>query len=256
MAFPCAMSASPLIVGRLAARGLAAGGSFGVKENPVSSLKFALPAFLALSVLPVPSMAQQTPDIPIAINDGQLVYEALGQRLSWPLPDWLPTPAPEAGQLGDFISSKQIAGEQDATLELFPRGESEAYWTTIYGARINATADIGLPQLRRAVVNVYSQACKPQSVALFQFEPDEGDVIPPLGFLCGSYLDQLPAYAGKGEIMVIGFVRSESGVGMVYQEWRGAAFDPEDTASWPVSPAVVEARVEQFKSAIALSSAD
>lgn len=218
----------------------------------MSPNRFALPVLFALCGFALPVAAQPTADMPVSVVDGQLVYEALGQRLSWPLPDWLPA----NGQLSEFISPAHTEDEVQASLELFPRGESEAYWTTIYGARLNATPDVGLPQLRRAVVNVYARACKPQTVALFQLEPDEGDAIPPLGFLCGAYLDQLPSYAGKGEIMVIGFVRSEKGIGMVYQEWRGAAFDPEDTATWPVSPQVIEERVSQFKSALTLSSAD
>jgi hypothetical protein len=220
----------------------------------VSPMKFALPAVLILCGVAVPAMAQPVQEIPIEVVDGQMVYDVLGQRLSWPVPDWFP--ASGAPQWADYVSPNHVESDDQASLEIFPRGESEAYWTTIYGARINATPDVALTQLRSAVVNVYSRACQPQTVALFQFEPDQGDVIPPLGFLCGAYLDQLPSYAGKGEVMVIGFVRSETGVGMVYQEWRGAAFDPEDTSTWPVSPDVVEQRLAQFKSAVTLSSAD
>ncbi len=222
----------------------------------MSPIKSALVTLLALPALTLSAQAQTAPEMPVSVEDGQLVYKALGHRLAWPLPDWVPATEAAPDGLDQFVTSSASEAAEQASLELFPKGESEAYWTTLYGARITARGDTALSQLRQAVVNVYARACKPETVALFQLEPDMGDAIPPLGFLCGSYLDELPAYAGKGEVMVIGFVRSQAGVGMVYQEWRGAAFDPQDTATWPVSPEVLESRVAQFKSEVTLTPAD
>ncbi|UYN99245.1 MAG: hypothetical protein KIT02_15185 [Devosia sp.] len=208
----------------------------------------------ALAALPLPAAAQAS--APLAVSDGALVVDALGHRLALPMPDWVVAPVADTAQLTEQISSTYFADDLQASIELFPRGESEAFWTTLYGIRLNQGEDMSLVQLRQAVVNVYARACQPQSVALFQFEADNGDDIPPLGFVCGAYLNEIPAYAGRGEIMVIGFYRTPTGVGMVYQEWRGAAFDPEDPATWPVGSEVIEARMAQLRSDVRVSAAD
>jgi hypothetical protein len=222
----------------------------------VLPVKYALSALFFACALTFPVQAQGNADLPVSIDNGQLVYEAQGHRLAWPLPDWLSGLGATSDTLGDFVSADVNVGDDQANLELFPKGESQAYWTTLYGARITAPGDMPLTQLRQAVVNVYARACKPETVAVFQLEPDNGDVIPPLGFMCGAYLDGVPAYSGKGEVMVVGFMRTDRGVGMVYQEWRGNAFDPADATTWPVQPEVIEARVAQFKSEVSLQRAD
>lgn len=222
----------------------------------MSPVKSALSCLLIASALTLPVQAQSAAELPLSVENGQLVYEALGHRLSWPVPGWLQGLGATTETLGDLVSADISGSDDQANLELFPKGESEAYWTTLYGARITAPGDMPLTQLRQAVVNVYARACKPETVAVFQLEPDNGDVIPPLGFMCGSYLDGVRAFAGKGEIMVVGFMRTERGVGMVYQEWRGDAFDPGDSSTWPVRPEVIEDLVAQFKSEVSLQPAD
>ena len=60
---------------------------------------------------------------------------------------------------------------------------------------------------------------------------------------------RLTGFAGKGEVMVMSFKKTDTGVAMVFQEWRGPAFDPATPASWPVATAVVEARAKQLQDA-------
>ena len=91
----------------------------------------------------------------------------------------------------------------------------------------------------------------------FQLGPDKDDNdLAPLGFVCGGYLDQYRTFAGLGEVMVASFGRSDTGVAIVYQEWRGKSFDPSDPKSWPVPTEVVQARANQLKAEVALSKAD
>ncbi len=221
--------------------------------SPAYSALFAL---LVVSASTLPAHAQGASELPVALDGNALVYEALGHRLAWPLPDWAAGAGTSGATLSDFLSASVSETAGQSSLELFPKGESAGFWTTLYGARITAPGDMPLTQLRQAVVNVYARACKPETVAIFQLEPDNGDAIPPLGFVCGAYLDGIPAFSGKGEIMVVGFHRTDAGIGMVYQEWRGAAFDPEDATTWPVAPAVIEARFAQFKSEVTFQRAD
>lgn len=210
--------------------------------------------FLASALLAMPAAAQQVA-APLVIDGEQLVLSALGQDLVLPLPKWgeLDDAAPQdlLGLVSVYF--REEAGQ--ARLEIYPRGESEALWTRLYGARLFDQPGLALANLRSVIVDVYARACRADSVALFQLEADNGDAIPPLGFVCGAYRD-LPGYAGQGEVMVMGFSKSDKGVAMVYEEWRGKAFDPADSATWPVSTEQIEARIAQFKAEASLTPVD
>lgn len=213
-------------------------------------------ALLVLGVVlaPAPSLAQNEPALPFSHESGQLVLEALGQRLVLPPPDWVD--AADLDAMADQVSTRFLEETGQAQLTIYKRGEGEAFWSTLYGARLNTRTDIDLAQFRSVVVNVYAQSCDPDTVALFQLEPDEDDYLPPLGYVCGAYLDAFSDFAGQGEVMVMGFYKSEAGLGMVYQEWRGDAFDASTPANWPVPAETVEARMAQFKSDVSLTLVD
>lgn len=214
------------------------------------------PAALAALVLAVsPAMAQGTPTQPFVFDNGQLVLETLGQRLAMPLPSWVED-ASDLATLAEQVSARFVEERTQAHLEIYRRGEGEAFWSTLYGARVSNQADMSLADFRALVINVYAQSCDPETVALFQLEPDSEDKLPPLGYVCGAYLDSFTDFAGQGEVMVVGFYKSEKGVGMVYQEWRGDAFDATNPASWPVPGNVVEEHMARLASEVTLSVAD
>lgn len=212
-------------------------------------------ALLANLVLALPVLAQGAPTLPLQADEQQFVLQTFEQDISMPLPDWLELQGATPDTLLDRVSVHFREDEAESRLDIYPRGEGEALWSRLYGARFFRQPNLTLNNLRSAIINVYSQTCRPDAVALFQLEPDDGDNIPPLGFVCGAYLD-LPGYSGQGEVMIMGFYRSASGVATIYQEWRGPAFDPQDTASWPVPSETVETRFSQFKSEAGFASAD
>ncbi len=212
-------------------------------------------AVLANLVLALPALAQGNNALPLQVDAQQFLLNTFEQGISMPLPDWLELQGATPDTLLDRVSVYFREDEAESRLDIYPRGEGEALWSRLYGARFFRQPNLPLTNLRSAIINVYSQTCRPDAVALFQLEPDDGDNIPPLGFVCGAYLD-LPGYSGQGEVMIMAFYRSEAGVATVYQEWRGTAFDPQDTASWPVSSETVQARFSQFKSEAGFSSAD
>lgn len=214
-----------------------------------------LPAIaLGTFVVIAPSFAQDPGSVPLTPQDEYMVLDALGHQLVLPMPDWL-TQDTSSEELLDRVSATFEADGGQAHLEIYPRGESEAFWSELYGARIMSPSATALPDLRDVIIDVYGRACRPETIALFQLEPDAGEEIPPLGFVCGAYRD-LPGYAGQGEVMIMGFYRSPKGIAVVYQEWRGEAFDAADASTWPVSAEEIEQRAAQFKSEAVLTQAD
>lgn len=210
-------------------------------------VKSVLPVLAAMALVS-PALAQT---MPVTVEGDHLVLEAQAQKLSLPKPDWIDQ---GAENWTDLVSTRFTEIGDQAHLEIYPRGEGEAFWTTHYGARVTRSANPVLTEFRSAVMDVYARSCRPEATAFFQLEPDDGDNLPPLGFVCGAYLD--PADAEQGEVMIISFFKSESGVAMVYQGWRGDAFDAADTSTWPVSPGDVEQHVSRFKTEAALRPAD
>lgn len=215
------------------------------------SMTFVLPFVVAMALV-TPVLAQGTaPALPVTEDAGRLVLEAQRHRLTLPKPDWI---SDSAEGWAELVSPRFADIDNQAHLEIYPRGEGEAFWNTIYGARITSLARPVVTDFRALVVDVYARTCRPEATAFFQLEPDDGENIPPLGFVCGAYRDSRDA--DKGEVTVIAFYKSETGIAMLYQGWRGDAFDIGDTATWPVTPGVVEEHVSRFSADVSLSQAD
>lgn len=220
----------------------------------MAQLRIALSVLFAMGAATMPALAQIRSEAPITEEGGKLVLDAMGHHLALPRPDWL---TGEDAALGR-VETSFVAEEGQALLEIYPKGESEALWTTLYGARISQDEnERTLADYRAALMVLHANSCKPELTGFFQLGPDNGDNdLAPLGFVCGGYLDQYRTFAGLGEVMVASFGRSDTGVAIVYQEWRGKSFNPGDPKSWPVATEVVQARANQLKAEVALSKAD
>jgi hypothetical protein len=212
---------------------------------------FRITLAVSLGLLAGPVLAQA--DAPLRAADTGLVLDAVGHALLLPRPDWALDPATDPLTLVETVFR---ATGREAVLQLYPRGQTQALWTTLYGARIALEPGRSLPEFRNSVVASFGRTCQPDATAFFQLGADQGDTLAPLGFVCGAYNQSMGAFVGLGEVMVMSFRRTEAGVGMVYQEWRGPAFDPADPQSWPVETQVVEARAAELQRGVALVQVD
>lgn len=215
------------------------------------SMKFLVPVLVIIAALAGPVAAQPTP-LPLANDGGRLVLDTLGQRVTLPRPEWLGAD----GTLADLATTFFFVDGDQASLRIFPRGEGEAFWSTVYGVRVSRSPAPVLKDFRALVIESYARGCRPETVALFQLEPDNGEDIPPLGFVCGAYRPEASVDPGKGEVMVVGFYKSATGMAMIYQEWRGAAFDAADQTTWPVSPQRLEQSFARLRADAGLARAD
>lgn len=214
-----------------------------------------LPTLALLALSSTPSLAQVAGALPFSLENDQIILRSLGQVLTMPMPDWA-SEATSQDELSERISTRFLEESGQSHLEIYKRGEGEAYWSTLYGARLSNQTSMSLTDFRSLVINVYAQSCDPETVALFQLEPDQEDFLPPVGYVCGAYLDGFTDFSGQGEVMVMGFYKSATGMGMVYQEWRGDAFDASRPSTWPVDGAAVEAYMARLQTMVSLTSAD
>lgn len=220
----------------------------------MTQLRISSLALVALAAATAPAWAQVRTPAPLVEDGGKLVLDAMGHKLDLPPPDWLETTEDAVAR----VETSFVADDGQALLEIYPKGESEALWTTLYGARLSRDEnERTLADYRAALMVLHANSCKPELTGFFQLGPDKDDNdLAPLGFVCGGYLDRYRTFAGLGEVMVASFNRTETGVAIIYQEWRGKAFNPGDPKTWPVATDVVQARANELKAQVALSKAD
>jgi hypothetical protein len=219
----------------------------------MSYAKLPLAGLLLVTML-LPAMAQEAAgQPPLAEADGALTLDRLAHHLSMPMPDWLDAPS---GPIESQVQISYAGDARQASVELRPRGETPALWTTLYGARITLTSDRTLLQLRTSTMASYAATCKPPTTGFFQLQPDQGEVLAPLGFICGSYRDDLAGHAGLGAVAIMAFQKTPTGVAVVFQEWRGKSFDPQTPSTWPVATTVVQARAAQLQDQVVLTPTD
>jgi hypothetical protein len=174
-------------------------------------------------------------------------FSAAGHRIVMPLPDWLSAAERLSADVLGKVEHNTYADGQQAFVEFFPSGQSIDNWTTTYAARITNDSTRSLSDYRAATIVGYSKPCKPEATGVFQFGEETPDFFPALAFVCGAYLDTIATLKGQGEVMVSVFRKTGTGVAVVYQEWKGPAFDPSNPATWPVSRADLEARAKQLQ---------
>ena len=206
---------------------------------------------LASLLVAVPAMAQIRSEAPLTIKDKALELTTLGQRLTLPAPDWVADDLVGDAVLGGFEAVFR-SGDDQADLELYRNGAVYALAKTLYGAHVVSDPDAKPADYRAVVVDGFSRACMPGLSAFVQLGEDPDDVLAPLLLICGAQR----ADRGTGEIMTISLQTSEAGIAIVYQQWRGAAFDPASAGNWPAAPETIEARARLLQAETMLTLAD
>ena len=207
---------------------------------------------LALAVVVALNAPVLAEDISVAQDGAQIDMDAVGHRFSVPLPNWLTAAERLNPNVIGLVEHNTYADPQQAFVEFFPKGETFDKWTTTYAARVTLDTKRSLADYRDASIAGYSKPCNPDLSGSFMLGKEEGEVFPPLIFVCGAYLDTIAKLRGQGEVMLSVFRKTPTGVAVVYQEWRGNAFDPSNPDTWPVSRATLEARATELQAGASL----
>jgi len=213
-------------------------------------------AALLVALLAVPAFAQTAAAVPLRADGAGMVLTAEGHHVLMPLPDWLDANGIAGGDVVPLVDATFAQSPGQATLDIIAKGDTAANWKVRYGARLLLSTTGTLADFRQLIMARYAKNCQPRTVGFFQLGPDTAEALAPLGFVCGAYFDGLVGLAGQGEVAVIQLLRTNDGYGAIYQDWRGAAFDPSDPKSWPVATSIVQARAFQLQGAARLSLAD
>lgn len=200
------------------------------------------------ALLTLPALAQIRSEPPLSLADNRLVLTTEEQRLVLPVPDWV-----AADVTGDAVLSSFEAifrtGDAGADLEIYRNGAIYALATELYGAHLVRDPDAGPLDYRQTIIDGFGRACVPGQVAFVQLGEDPDDILAPLLLVCGAQR----ANARQGAIMAITLQSSAAGFAVVYQQWRGAAFDPAEASAWPAAPDVIETRARQLQAGTVLT---
>jgi hypothetical protein len=219
-----------------------------------SSLLIAGAACAAASLVALPLLAQSDAGAPKPVTQEGAAwhFDAAGHRFTIPFPDWLSAAERLSPDVAALVEANYYADPTQAFVEFFPRGESLENWTTTYAARVTLSPGRSLEDYRRATIFGYSRACQPEATGVFMFGEQTEDFFPALAFICGAYLDTIPQLKGMGEVMVSVFRKTDAGIAVIYQEWRGPAFGTYQPETWPVTPDALEARAGELQAAALL----
>lgn len=188
-------------------------------------------AVSALLVLPsVPVLAQDA-NARVGQSGDQLVYEAEGHRFTTALPAWIAVDE----DLGLEDAEVIITGDENSTrFEIVPAGENAETWTYMFGVRIVLEPERDLTEYRQAAAFGYAMSCDGATGQFFLTDADTETEVSPLVFVCGEFVPAANR-PGEGQVMVLGFRRTDEGIAVVYEEFRTPEFDGRDQSAWPVS---------------------
>jgi hypothetical protein len=197
-------------------------------------------AFLALCVGYVAAADEFT-------IDGDLIkVTSLGFEVSLPVPAWGRTDgAPDAATL-QLVRTPYAADIE--TLEFIPVGETIDNWTRMVAALVVAKPGYPAAAHEDSIASAFEKGCEKASLNMGVAAKGDGDLPPVFLVACGAYGADtgVGIFAGDGEIFIGSITETPKGAVKIYEEWRGKAFSPDDTATWPVSGTELGAAIAAF----------
>ncbi|MEM1039478.1 MAG: hypothetical protein AAGI12_08400 [Pseudomonadota bacterium] len=173
-----------------------------------------------------PGAAPLTPMRPNQrLSNANGVIRLFDSVLLFPLPDWTTLNTSTAMQASRF-NRRQQPGV--FALEAIPRDETFQNWKNIYALLAIQNFRGGPARNMMLAEDNFQQGCAPGTVRTVRGTAREG--VPTLLVACGAYAKQ----PDMGEVGVFVFLQRGNTAVRLYREWRGPAFDPDDTNAWPV----------------------
>ncbi|MEO0545748.1 MAG: hypothetical protein AAF035_02260 [Pseudomonadota bacterium] len=180
----------------------------------------------APSLRQAPGAAPLTPMRPNQrLSNANGIIRLFDSVLLYPLPDWTPLNTSTAMQASRFKRGQQPGV---FSLQAIPREETYQDWKNLYALLAIQNFRGGPARNMMLAESNFQQGCAPGTVRMERGTAREG--VPTLLVACGAYAKQ----PDMGEVGVFVFLQRGNTAVRLYREWRGPAFDPDDTAAWPV----------------------
>ena len=186
-------------------------------------------------------------DSPIEVSAETLEIEMQGQKLTLPRPSW------SVGRAGDLASEtyRKVHAEGVELVELIPAGDSFETWTRMSAALVVVQPGYTAQMHMASVVDAFTAGCKPEALKFGTELPAAEGRPAVLVAACGEFNPgPVGAAQGQGEILLLVVAENARGAVKVYEEWRGPAFNLDDTGTWPVSLEEYLARARALQSAV------
>ncbi|PIW30714.1 MAG: hypothetical protein COW30_01705 [Rhodospirillales bacterium CG15_BIG_FIL_POST_REV_8_21_14_020_66_15] len=183
--------------------------------------------------------AQQGPSA--ALLSTVPVYDAI---VHFPGPSWL-----VAGNPADQIEFRREQNGATFVLEQIPKGEKFETWTQMYALMALYNESLTLNDFIVQSLGLYLEACGKENFSLRK-SFKQGDAGPTYLIICRDTPNGPENFGygnGVGEIAAMTFRQYKNTFVKVYHEWRGKAFQSDDTQSWPVSTPVLKDMLQNIK---------
>lgn len=204
------------------------------KADPWRQAALSLVLYLALSMaMLLPGLAALAPVSaraqPIDNKVSQVItlFDAIA---SHPGPSWQSTD----NLLGSEVNRSQQG--PSFILEQIPKGEAFKSWKRLYGVFALKQPGLGLNDFINMSLAPFLNACGKENFFANVVEKKETSLL--VRVICQNTPQAPPNIGygeGIGEISLIWFGQSGSTLVKIYQQWRGAKFDANAIATWPVS---------------------
>ena len=147
---------------------------------------------------------------------------------------------PPAWAVRDAAGNRK-QGRSTFLLEFVPKAEGFERWTKLFGLKARQSAQHTVGAEAAEIERLFRSGCDPRRTVLLR-SGYNGVPVPPDGgvlftIFCGAFRND----DARGEIAVMRVMKRADVTVRLYQEWRGASFDPADRESHPALAAEVAA---------------
>ncbi|MBT5943648.1 MAG: hypothetical protein HOK98_00855 [Rhodospirillaceae bacterium] len=219
-----------------------------VKMRKFAQICMVLAAFMLLDAVESRTRAADAGGFPQEID----LYDVI---LKYPQPAWISGEVEPTKLLDQSEFYRDHAGSQ-FILEQIPKGQNFESWSSLFAV---AAEELGVGKtasMREFIglaVEQNSLACAEGGFGVQTLSVTEANAL--LAMVCGSTADGPPNVgygADVGEVSIWRFLIFEDTFVKVFQRWRGASFEADDRANWPVSEPQMQEMLRRMADGIAI----
>ena len=165
-----------------------------------------------------------------------------GASVKLPAPSWQRTANTETES-----KTREHDGGTYFIREYVPKGTSFAEWKRLFAVFLQQSPQLTLNQFTAQSVGVWRPVCGEANYQTRVFNATDNGIQMLIFYLDSPKGSAKYGYRpGVDEITAIALYKADTTLVKIYQHWRGAKFDINDSKSWPVGDAELSSVVKRF----------